>query len=665
MSFSLRRVLCCLPLLLPLSGRAQIPQRNEHAIDSLRQEARLHPNDTVGARALVSLMYYLLYNDTARAGQYGRRALALATRLHDTRRLARVHYNLGTLAAMAGRHEASIRHHLASARYFYQLRNPLWAGHNYRNIGSRYSELGRYEDAMRYLVRSLRLRQAAADSGGIADSYLMMGQLYLMQRNYPAAQAAYEQALARWQRLGVRAFVVDAINHLAIIHRDQGRYARAESYLQQGLNTLGAGGDSAATAGLLVSLGVLHQKQGEWAASLPPLLRAEQLVVRDKLTNPQFDADVLACIGTSYVMVDQEPRAQRYLQRALRVARQSKIREEEVDALTGLALLAARRRDFAGAYQYQRQLSLINDTLRSEAAARSVTEMQAKYDAEQKDARNRIQALQLREQALLVRKRNAQLLAAGAALLLALVGGWSLYKRRALRQQLALEQQRQLLERQRAAAVLEAEENERRRIGSDLHDGLGQLLSAAKLNLHALDQQLGPRLNGHRELLANAVAVVDESFREVRGISHNLMPNALLRRGLVAAVRDFLDKLPSTGGLRIEVQAFGLDATQLPPTTESVLFRVIQELVQNIIKHAQATDVTIQLVRSDDELTVTVEDNGVGFSPQALGPEAGIGLRNVETRMAYLGGQAHFDAAPGRGTTVTLEVPLPQGDLVT
>ena len=86
--------------------------------------------------------------------------------------------------------------------------------------------------------------------------------------------------------------------------------------------------------------------------------------------------------------------------------------------------------------------------------------------------------------------------------------------------------------------------------------------------------------------------------------------------------------------------------------------RVVQELIQNIIKHAQANQLTVQLVQGADDLTVTVEDNGRGFDEQTLGPDAGIGLRNVRTRMAYLGGQAHFDTAPGRGTTVTLEVPL-------
>ena len=119
------------------------------------------------------------------------------------------------------------------------------------------------------------------------------------------------------------------------------------------------------------------------------------------------------------------------------------------------------------------------------------------------------------------------------------------------------------------------------------------------------------------------------------------------------------NQVPPDQRLKINMEVVGLDqGGRLEPTVENVLFRVIQELVQNILKHAQATQVTLQIIRHPDELTVMVEDNGVGFDPAALGEDAGIGLKNIESRMAFLGGRADFDAAPGRGTTVTLEIPL-------
>ncbi|WP_460503529.1 sensor histidine kinase, partial [Hymenobacter agri] len=237
-----------------------------------------------------------------------------------------------------------------------------------------------------------------------------------------------------------------------------------------------------------------------------------------------------------------------------------------------------------------------------------------------------------------------------------------LLNRRRLRREIEFTQERQQLERQQAQAVLAAEEAERRRIGADLHDGVGQLLTAAKLNLHALAEELREQASpGSQCLLNHALDVVDESFREVRNISHNLLPSALIRRGLGQAVRDFTSKVSPGGRPRFQVEVTGLEESgRLDPALESVLFRVVQELVQNIVKHAQATEVTVQLLRRPRELCLLIADDGVGFDPAALGNEVGIGLKNIESRLVYLGGRVDFDSRPGHGTTVTIEVPLPE-----
>ena len=208
-------------------------------------------------------------------------------------------------------------------------------------------------------------------------------------------------------------------------------------------------------------------------------------------------------------------------------------------------------------------------------------------------------------------------------------------------------------------AVLAAEEAERHRIGADLHDGIGQLLSVVKINMNGLCEELRPRLEADEaQRFGDALDLVDESVREVRGISHNLLPNALIKRGLARAVREFLDKLQRPGRLKIRLETLGLDAPRLDPTVESALYRVIQELVQNIIKHAQATEVEMQIIRHAHELTLLVEDNGVGFDVPTHGAGDGVGLQSVGSRVAYLGGTLHVDSRIGRGTTVTATVPM-------
>ena len=651
----MRLPLLFLLLLIFQGTRAQSPAKASRVLDSLQRVAARHAADTAGARAHAGLLLYYLKRDTAQARAHGFQAWQLAAALRDTVALARTEHGLGMLASSQGR-MAAVSHFQEAARLWQALGETRQIGYNERAIGSAFSNMGQFPDAMRYLLQGLRHSQGAADSTGVAQSYAAIGQLQINMRDYPAAQASYEHALRRWQRLHAVPGIVDALNHLAIIQRDTWQYGPAAATVREGLRQ--ARTDSALTLRLLITLGVLYQKQERWAESLPPLRRAERLIRQDPNASPHRKSDLFSLLGLSLVRNGQAVAAAPYMQEALVLARLGHAPQEEVDALEGLADVAAARHEYAAAFGYERRRGLLQDSLHSTAVARQTSELQVRYQAVERDARIQVQTAQLRTQQQLIRRRNTQLLAGTvvAALLAALA--YLAYTRYRLRQRLVVEQERQQLTRQLTAAVLAAEENERRRIGSDLHDSIGQLLAAARLNLYALHQELdpaGPPVQ--QELLDNATAVIDESVREVRGISHNLMPNALLLRGLGAAVRDFLDKLPSHYGLRAEVEVFGLDA-RLDPTVESVLFRVLQELVQNIIKHAQATEITLQLVQSDTELTVVVEDNGTGFDPQALPAQAGIGIRNVQSRIAYLGGQVHFDSAPGRGTTVSLDVPL-------
>ena len=643
-------------------GAAMPPPRDEHAVDSLRRVVAQHPHDTNGTKSLVTLMFNFQYNDTAQAGQYGRQALRLAGAIGDRRRLARGSYNLATLAAQRGQLDESVRLHMYSAGQFLALGNSLWAGHNYANAAKRRASEGHYTEAMRLSLRGLRLRQAAHDTAAVADSYGAIGQIYLEQQNLPAAQTAYEQSLRGWQQMHVAPYIIRCLNHLAIIHRDAGHFERARGYLTQGLAMVRIQPDTTANASLLLTLAVLEQRRNRWAASLPLLHRVEAAFKAQAPGNvaPAAFADLYSIMGESLVQTGQAAAAAPYLAQALVLARATHDRQEEADALEGLADLAAARADYRGAFAYHRALEFLKDTLRLATTTRTVAELQTQYETEQKESRNQVQAAQLRGQQQVIRRRSVQLWA-GLAIAALLAGvGYLGYTRRRLRRELEFGQERQLLQQQRATAVLAAEETERRRIGADLHDGVGQLLSVVKLNLSGLSEELGPRLNRDEQgRFADALAVVDESVREVRDISHDLLPNALIKQGLARAVREFLDKLQRPGRLRIHLETLGLEEVRLAPGVEHALYRVVQEAVQNIVKHAQASEINLHLIRHAAELTLLVEDNGVGFDPAALGDDAGLGLRNMASRVAYLGGELEFDSRPGRGTTVTATVPLP------
>lgn len=154
--------------------------------------------------------------------------------------------------------------------------------------------------------------------------------------------------------------------------------------------------------------------------------------------------------------------------------------------------------------------------------------------------------------------------------------------------------------------------------------------------------------------LGQVIGDLDKSIGELRHIARNMMPEALVRFGLRDALQDYCDHLRLTSGLSVHYQAFGLEK-RLPQQTEVILFRISQELLNNILKHAQASTILVQLTEHDGRINLTVEDNGRGFDPKKLKTAPGVGWLNIKSRVEYLNGTLDLRSTPGQGTSVSVE----------
>jgi signal transduction histidine kinase len=211
-------------------------------------------------------------------------------------------------------------------------------------------------------------------------------------------------------------------------------------------------------------------------------------------------------------------------------------------------------------------------------------------------------------------------------------------------------------ELERMSAMINGQEKERYRIAMDLHDRLGSTLSAVKLHLNAyMTLQIAGEdyeIEGQRDRLGE---LLDRAVNEVRDISHDMLSGVLTKFGLSAALEDLKETLESSRQYRVHLQIINLH-DRVDNTLELNLYRIVQELVSNIMKHASASMITIQLNKLDDELILMVEDDGIGFAPEN-GAGEGVGLQNVADRVRSLGGHLHVDTQPGRGATITVEIP--------
>ncbi|MGB5941839.1 MAG: sensor histidine kinase [Leeuwenhoekiella sp.] len=301
---------------------------------------------------------------------------------------------------------------------------------------------------------------------------------------------------------------------------------------------------------------------------------------------------------------------------------------------------------------YLEKRSFYNDSLKLIERANLVSEIDTKYQTEKKDQEN----TRLKKE-----KRNIFIGGTIITLLLITVGGL-IYKNSLKKQKLA--QQQQQLEQQKVAALLkeqelntidamiEGQEKERQRIANELHDDLGGLMANVKLHFDALREKQSDALFSKTDLL------LDEAYNKVRTVAHAKNSGVIANEGLLKAINHMADKVSSANRLKIDVKHFGLNE-RLENSLELTIFRIVQELVTNIIKHANATEATIHLTNHNDTLNIMVEDNGQGFSLTQTAPASrGMGISSIDKRVDNLNGTIEIDSRPGKGTSIIIDIPL-------
>jgi len=202
-------------------------------------------------------------------------------------------------------------------------------------------------------------------------------------------------------------------------------------------------------------------------------------------------------------------------------------------------------------------------------------------------------------------------------------------------------------------AMLKGQEEERSRLAKDLHDGLGGLLSGVKFSLSNMKDNLIVTPD-NMAVFERSLDMLDTSIKELRRVAHNMMPEMLSKFGLDEALREYCNTVNTTGIVTIKYQSVGME-NRLEKPTEIIIYRIIQELLNNILKHAVASEALVQLIRENDRLNIVVEDNGKGFDKAIIEESKGAGWASIRSRVEYLKGQLDIHSQPEKGTLVNME----------
>jgi signal transduction histidine kinase len=212
-------------------------------------------------------------------------------------------------------------------------------------------------------------------------------------------------------------------------------------------------------------------------------------------------------------------------------------------------------------------------------------------------------------------------------------------------------------ERRVITAIINTEENEKKRFAKELHDGLGPLLSSVKMSLSALSGRISDK-NGI-EILGSVNAMTNEAISAIREISNNLSPHVLTNFGLASAISSFVTKINQTKAILIGFNT-NMEKARIDPDQEVVIYRAACELINNAIRHSGASRIEVDLFRHHKFITLQVSENGRGFDPEALKTEEkkGMGISNIETRVKSIDGVFILESIPGKGTTALVKVTI-------
>jgi len=621
-----------------------------HDLKKAYQDAE---NDTSRLKILSDMHWASLTEAPEQSKQFALQEIALGQKINNLKWLAQGYNDLGISEQKELNFRQAIRTHTKALEIRRQIGDANAIGSSLSKIGTCYSEINSLEAALKAQLEALVLFRKVKNTFSIAYTLNNICFIYNELKQYDLLKKCADESYQLNKELGDDFGLASSLNYLATLDEERKDYKAALLKHEEGLKLSQKRGDSLEIATYLNNMGFIYNKLGDEKKALSLYSQAKEIVLRRK----DYNSAILYTANEANILISRNKlkEADLLLRQALSLSQKENLTLHLPQIYAELADLFTVRCEVDSALKYYQANVMAIRRIFTEDVSSRISSLQNQYEIDIREQQKKIlkQEIELKESSLLRFRWLSVALVAGILLLFAVF--FLFRNRQKLLQQKQLNEERLLQQEMRTKAIIETEEKERTRIARELHDGLGQQLSAAKMNIASLKSRISQQDPDQIDLVENAVLLVDDAVREVRSISHNMMANALIKNGLASAVRDFVQKMSAGGSIRTDLEIVGLQ-DRLDPTLEMMLYRVLQELVNNILKHAQASVVSIQLIRHDSSIVLQVEDNGIGFTPESAND--GIGLANIRSRVEILQGSFYVDSQPGHGTTSTIEVPL-------
>jgi two-component system, NarL family, sensor kinase len=513
---------------------------------------------------------------------------------------------------------------------------------------------GKYDDVLPKYFRARDLFDSLNHKAGLAGINNEMAVFFHKQKDLEKALACLDVSEKIAREINDLVILGTSLGHRGSFLARQEKFTEAKPYYEEVYKIRVQTKDS-------VGLGYALNDLAEIATNENKLQRAlnyidQSTAIREKLGDAQGVAINYINKGENYFKFGQYQNAAIWMEKCLERSLVIGFTDLSRHTYDYLAKTYKAMGDYKKAYEWQERAIVFKDSLFNADRTRVIQEMQTKYETEKKEQQiTLLNSENELKQATI--ERNYFLIAGLIALVLLISLGFYLWRYRDQQKQKAvLQEQKVRLREAQVNAVIDSQEKERRRFASDLHDGMGQLISALQLNINAIQQQKEPEKRD--SLFENSEQILTDIHGEIRNIAFNLMPPVLIKEGLISGLNELIRRINKAGTVKVSLSQHDMPA-RFNEMGEISLYRIIQELLGNIVKHSQATRVTLDFTGFDDEVVLTLEDDGIGYSLEKFQNNEGNGWRNISSRLNLIKATIDFDVVEGRkNNTVIITTPL-------
>jgi signal transduction histidine kinase len=569
-----------------------------------------HPSQesdpTLHIDTINNIPYDLMVSNLRSSSVWFHEAIAASSELNYEKGLAVSFEKMGIVKYLLGEYDSATYYNLQAVHLFEKLGLPVKKGTVLCTLGYGMKRRN-LNEAFSYYRKGMAILEMENSKSELCSGYDNFGVLFEMKGDLDSALHYYSLALSLKSSMNDSIGIPYSLNNIGLVALLRKDFSTALQYFTQAYKIRSKRNDSFGIMENEGYFGDLYKEWGHWSDAIKWYLISNTHC--DSLNYPNLKKNNLEQLSLCY--------------------ERSEMWQQALEAT--------------------KQATEIGDKLLNNQNSRTIIELEQRYKASEKD-----------KSIITLQKDTAekkQLIYLIAGVLVLITAGSVIYYQIQKRKAREARDSAIIAEREAGLkAIFDATEEERKRIAKDLHDGIGQQLSGLKLNWAGLEAQIDqslPDLSSHIHELS---LVLDDACTEVRNISHQMMPKALQQTGLLPALQDLLKKSFSLTPIKYRLEHFKVESVRFEERIEISLYRIAQELLNNIIKHSQANEVLVQLFVNKKHLILIIEDNGKGFN--ALEEKDGIGLMNISSRINTVSGEVIWEPGPKAGTVATIRIPL-------